>query len=355
MGSEADNYLYSIMATEHNLEANRQKLMQDKGRGEYLRLMYNSDGNVYGSLCRSLGTFVNGNWESDVNQDGIARSQAIWEQISVLVRRGLKPEMGDALCANCISYFSKVIHRGWITEPINMRYIQTSVVDGGLGLPSYVTGKIYRCKFNFNRVGKERKLCGSKLDIPLNASRDYIKYLNTEILPKDGKIRKDEVDGALDILSASTIGLELPPSKNILNLSKSEVKTINNICKIDANFYEDGHDGENPIDVAPEKLVSGISKAKRLSSNMDYYDKVKQVVSLLVNHTELEKTKILKQLTQNREIIEGFDTKIDRHDKGGLPPDIVGTAKLYSLSKCKSYKDVVIGINSNAKLMQLSY
>jgi hypothetical protein len=355
MKSTADNYLYSIFATEHNLEANRQKLMQDKGKGEYLRLMYNPDGTVLGSLCRSLGTFINGNWESEANRDGIARSQAIWEQISVLVRRGLRTRMGDLICANCVTYFSRTIHRGWITEPLHRKFLQTSVKDGGLGLPSYVDGIIYRCKVPFSRKQDKRRLHGSDLGINLNASNDYIKYLNRELLPRDGTIRSDERKGALDILSASTIGLELPPSKNILNMSKKEVEAINNVCKIENNFYEEPIEISDGRVVTAKMLISGIRRAKSLSSNLEYYDKMKQVVELLVGHTSREKDNILRVLMKGKEIVPGFDTKVDRHDRGLLPPDVVGTAKLFSLSKTISYSDVVKGVEHNSVLCQLAY
>lgn len=54
------------MALQTGLDAKLIKLLNEVGCGEYLRLFYYFTGEVLGSGVRSIVSFINGEWESNV-------------------------------------------------------------------------------------------------------------------------------------------------------------------------------------------------------------------------------------------------------------------------------------------------
>lgn len=89
MLSIADTHNFNKIALDSGLEAKQIKLLNEIGCGEYLRLFYYCDGQVLGSVCRSIGSFISGEWESLTKEPNIADIDAIYAQMSVLKRRGI--------------------------------------------------------------------------------------------------------------------------------------------------------------------------------------------------------------------------------------------------------------------------
>nr|QUE49191.1 MAG: cap-pol fusion protein [Sclerotinia sclerotiorum botybirnavirus 2-WX] len=83
---EAD--LYLTAAKMGGIETNEIKQLVSKGRGEYLRLLYDNDGMIRGSPLRALANICHGSVESSVPSVGRTRIQELHSNISVLVRRG---------------------------------------------------------------------------------------------------------------------------------------------------------------------------------------------------------------------------------------------------------------------------
>lgn len=333
---EGTNYSFTHLCIQHNLDANISKQMIFRGRCEYLRLMYYEDGTVRGSICRSIGSFINGNWESEVGVDSVGRCQALWEQCAVLMRRGLSKELCQILYEDLVLFYSPVIHRGWITDPLDLRFIQSTVKQGGLGLPDFINREIKYPSDSFDRLTKERNLKGSELDLELKCSNSYIKYLNKEVLPYGFKIDAGRKNEAIDILSKSTIGLELPKSRMNVNMSKHESEAINSLCrntkykekdKDKPGIYKNRHETIEMLNRIT-RHGSQISTEMRRAGNIKRVDQIIKLVGDLSSRKKKELKAILNR---------GFDPKIlrmnasqDRNDGGIIPPQFQSLISQFS-------------------------
>jgi len=80
--------LYLTAAKQGGVETNDIKQLLSKGRGEYLRLMYDQDGLVRGSPIRALANVCSGSVESSVPSVGKGKIQELYSNFAVIIRRG---------------------------------------------------------------------------------------------------------------------------------------------------------------------------------------------------------------------------------------------------------------------------
>lgn len=215
-------------AVQNGFSANDLKLLSDYGYCEFLRLLYFPSGQVLGSCVRAIASYINGNWESEVDRDPVSRASSLWDQFGVLFRRGLDQKLCNALFSEALSYWSPVLNKNQISSPLPMSYILLSKEDGGMGLCRFgERGKRYRIepalkveliriKSSYKRVGGRHVF--SEDGVKLKMSSDYL-----ESVLEEGKkfiyMRSDDKVLAINTLAESSVGSEIPKRFNILDYS----------------------------------------------------------------------------------------------------------------------------------------
>lgn len=124
--------LYSVMK-ETGFIFQNEKQLQDRSRGEFLRVLYSHDG-AQGYLARSIGTFLIRplQGEDDVAPD--ARCSALNSQIMILSRRGLDDKTSKILWNATIRYAANSVLPSGATFTVPMKAIYRNFLDGGLDL-----------------------------------------------------------------------------------------------------------------------------------------------------------------------------------------------------------------------------
>jgi len=332
MKDSGSSIYFNIVAQRHGIIANSMKLLSEKGRCEYLRLMYYEDGSVLGSLCRSVGAFVNGNWESEAMIDPVARTQACWEQCSVLMRRGMNLRLVREIFANVVSFFSSVIHRSLQTKPIPPNYIQTSVDDGGMGLGQLGSGEVLNASIPYPKFGKTRNYSSS--EVPrgkMKASKDIMTVYNRDRLPDWAKIEQGSLDRAYDGLTKSTLGTELPASRTNLGLSKSEVDSLVTISNT-ANFVVNKKSRKSKKNFGLLNEVRGkIVESTKDLGDIRRLEKFKMMLPYITIRDGHSEDALIKTVTGvNPHTVRNIDEKVDRTDGGCVPPQLFSQISLYA-------------------------
>lgn len=152
------------------------KQMFGKGRGEYLRVLYQG-GSALGYVNRSMINFVLRPLQNDQTSDPVAWAHTITEGCATLARRGLTPSMCQVLWDNNVNYWCKA--RAAPMDKAGVRLaldaIKLSALNGGLGCPR---------PFELT-LAKERLVLPklANLDIPLSAfpanmTNDWISHVS---------------------------------------------------------------------------------------------------------------------------------------------------------------------------------
>nr|AND83002.1 RNA-dependent RNA polymerase [Sclerotinia sclerotiorum double-stranded RNA virus 3] len=208
-----ESALCNEIAMKTGLVASEGKLLNDYGYGEYLRMMYYEDGQVWGSVCRSISTLVNGNWESDIHFNPEEDAKALFEQISVCIRRGFDPEVAELLKKDVFNKFVMLPKNGpkGVMRDFYLRKSALTVNKGGLGLGDLVTGEV------FDGVLTQKEKTDKKKDLPdmfklqekLKMTNNYLHHIE-EKLPYWATFRKEDKRRLINKLAWDTLGLELP-------------------------------------------------------------------------------------------------------------------------------------------------
>lgn len=160
------------------------KQMFGKGRGEYLRVLY-QNGSALGYVNRSMINFILRPLQNDQTSDPVAWAHTITEGCSTLARRGLTPTMCQVLWDNNINYWCKAkaapMDRAGVR--IALDAIRLSALNGGLGCPRPFELSISQDRLVLPKL--------ANLDIPLSAfpanmTDDWIDYVSEARQPIDG-------------------------------------------------------------------------------------------------------------------------------------------------------------------------
>jgi hypothetical protein len=78
---------------------------------EYLRVQYSKGHLALGCLCRTVASFVSGNWESDVDVDPLSFTNSVVSVLNLLFRRGAdKGRLEAFLTSSLRQYYFRAIH-----------------------------------------------------------------------------------------------------------------------------------------------------------------------------------------------------------------------------------------------------
>lgn len=213
MSGIAESALCNEIAMKTGLVASEGKLLNDYGYGEYLRMMYYEDGQVWGSVCRSISTLVNGNWESDIHFNPEEDAKALFEQISVCIRRGYDVEAAESLRQD--------VFRKFVTLPKNspkgvmrdfyLRKAALTVKKGGLGLGTFTTGEVRDGNLIETTESKDKLQLPDMVKLPskLRMTNNYLGHVESK-LPQWATFAKENRKRLINKLAWDTLGLELP-------------------------------------------------------------------------------------------------------------------------------------------------
>nr|UUG74253.1 MAG: RNA-dependent RNA polymerase [XiangYun toti-like virus 3] len=324
--SHGENLLFNQVATEVGLEANPAKQLNDKGIMEYLRLTYYPNGEVLGSLARSIGTFINGNWESEVEVEPLARAQACWDQCSVLLRRGLRSDYAQLYFKDLLKYYSRTKTRNSFTAALSLEVAERTVETGGLGLGRLGEGTLLDGPIlpKVRSEGKMKLDC-SKIEKSLKGTQAYLDNLNVSILPKWAKIRKKDRPRAVNFLAESTIGLELPRRLKCDDAYVAQIASLN----------KSSQDSTEVIKSTKVKkltsVVDAVGEMNRIVGQQQYVKKMEVLYPLLsYDQGYSEKDMKMKIEKEAGPYLEKLEKKVNRYDGGRVPPHLQSILALYA-------------------------
>jgi hypothetical protein len=138
--TEEEARQYLAAAKLGGMEINALKQLLSKGRGEYLRLIYDKDGKVRGCPVRSLASFVHGNVETNTASMGQQRIAEMYSQACMLTRRGLDRSTWQNIFEDLAVY--EIGYIGQVSRGQCLTYLYGTKQTGALGLMP-----IYRTKY----------------------------------------------------------------------------------------------------------------------------------------------------------------------------------------------------------------
>nr|WEM04564.1 hypothetical protein [Didymella theifolia botybirnavirus 1] len=130
--TEEEARQYLAAAVLGGMEINALKQLLSRGRGEYLRLIYDTDGMIRGCPVRSLSSFVHGNVETNTPSMGAQRIAEMYSQACMLVRRGLDRRAWQIIFEDLAIY--EIGYTGIVTRKQCMTYLYGTKTSGALGL-----------------------------------------------------------------------------------------------------------------------------------------------------------------------------------------------------------------------------
>jgi hypothetical protein len=340
------------------LEANPAKQMNDKGTLEYLRLTYYEDGYVLGSLCRALASFVNGNWESDVSVDPIARAQACWEQCSGLLRRGLDSTLTVEILNNTIKFYGQVVTDKVTTQVISPDVTKLQGSDGGLGLGELGTGDLLESgvpvDVDVARVDVELDV--GTIKGKLNATNDYLYRLNTEHLPSWATVDTTSTTKPVhNMMSRSTIGLEIPKK------AKGTAEMVESVAKVNRTLKKSRKKVKSGCVSAIERhtmvdVVRNAPRILKIRKRKGYYDKMKTFLPYLKFRDGKGKKDFLRYLSrEDDEVFSNFNKIVDRTDGGRVPPHAMSMITAYCQQNDIGMDGIVKSYFNDTRMSLVSY
>jgi hypothetical protein len=136
---EAEFYLAA--AKQGGIETNDVKQLLSKGRGEYLRLLYDNDGIVRGSPIRALANICSGSVESSIPSVGRARIQELYSNVAVVIRRGFNGKKMEKRFLKLADYELNGSRKEGESKIPVARLLYGSKSSGGMGLIPVDGGK----------------------------------------------------------------------------------------------------------------------------------------------------------------------------------------------------------------------
>jgi len=354
MRDNAANTTFNDIALKIGLEAQRSKLITDEGTLEYLRLMYYPDGSVLGSICRSIGSFVNGNWESDSDPSPLAKAQACWEQCATLLRRGVNEDMCNDLLFNLVRYYTRTKYIGskeGLSKSIPIDFVSLTRREGGLGLGKLGNGTILQTGTSISTRAEQGRPEYDCIHSKLKAGHAYIKKLQRE-LPRGITIPKGKKRNLLNMLADSTAGLELP---------KGDKRTVNDV-KVAArvrNFLTEHKPKIKEPDLKKKDIGTVLQASERiirLKKRKAYYDKMK----IFLPYLQEERPGLIRQMQERwthgeHKDIARLEELTDRCDGGRVPPQLYSLIQDYCSiynTETQNYTDSIL---SNELLSKWHY
>lgn len=240
--SLGNDIVHSLMwnetAQKCGLGANSIKLITDIGYCEYLRFLYFPDGTVRGSVVRAIATFINGNWESVTEKNPISRARSLWDQMSIMFRRGLEATLCDKLFLLSANYWTPTLNKGEVGPRLNESFIRLTTADGGLGLSRFGVVGDCDCLKDRARASKIKNILrdsrnrtsdiGEKLvskNVPRRMTEDYISYFKEE-MKAVFTIPSKDMDRLRADLVMSSLALEIPGKFIEGKLTNDEMRQI---------------------------------------------------------------------------------------------------------------------------------
>jgi hypothetical protein len=320
MRTHASSMEFNRRSRQCKLDAKADKQLTLSGRMEYLRLMYYSNGEVRGSLCRSLASLVSGNWETQGDPDPEARAKAAWDQVAVVMRRGLEPKLCKQIYRELVAYLTPIRTSKVITKGITAEAMSIIVEEGGPGLGIIGEGTLRYCGHRIEgddlTNSDRRELDIATVKSKLKASNAYIKHLNKNELPRWAKITEGSHDRALVHMANSTIGLELPAKTTGTKAHKERARRLREHGASSRQYH-----AQYNLEVGKaERAISGRAHYRRQMRKYSRYEKLKVFEPYLRYEAGYGKKNWEQWLGLNdKEELYRINESMNRSDGGWVP------------------------------------
>lgn len=223
--------LFNSFAPKCLVECKEAKLMLGS-ECEYLRNSYRK-GKVQGSVTRSIGSFISGNWESDSEPNVLDKITSLHANLEVLIRRGFKRDLAQSIFDSQKSYFGKdpVDPDG---GTISSMLTRTSRGSGGLGLINWNDNSLYtqlgvdgetNSKIQAPNIRKLFSLDNNMfkdLGKKNYSTNDYTNWVKSK-LSDWGTLPDKNAKGLRGMFMQSTLGLEF---KSFVSQGKRQSRSI---------------------------------------------------------------------------------------------------------------------------------
>lgn len=358
-----EGLLINSWANMCNIECRESKLLMDQSC-EYLRNSYEKKGN-YGSLTRSIASYISGNWESDCKPTPDSRIQAMHENLSLMIRRGLDEGFAESIFAHDRVYYGK-IGREESSPILSGQFANLEVGSGGLGLAKLDGGGILRIIEGSDKlltIGKhnKRRIAFSRLKSKKLASTDYTNHLIGRFKGIAVLNVKDR-PRLISKLMENTVGLEIANHLESSDYGDEDIDELNRIVTV-CKFRE--------IKLNEYLFVKNDLKIERLLNNTRlrnwaYVEKVVAKASVLLPYFEKCEGKRTKDMylaligSANEQdldrILRSMVQKFDRIDNIAIPGPLVGMIRdwywlgksKYELQDWSNWLSQVIASNADA-------
>lgn len=140
-------YLRHLNMAQLDIQSSKQ--LVTRVANEYLRI-YASEGILYGSVCRSISSFVSSDLQAPKIDKGLNYVKGTSAAISTLIRRGFDPAVGEQLRDIILPYYATVKTQTPAGEQVRAQLTKTDVLylpetQGGFGCKRYGQIKYYSC------------------------------------------------------------------------------------------------------------------------------------------------------------------------------------------------------------------